>query len=170
MWIWRETVQLVPDLQLCLGAGTLVAHSGPVAPPTFGWKGSLPRDYTEHPDAPAEIIAPQVLPDHRSFLGGRLEMVRDLQVSDETVNENGEYRASATVGFKFRATAPRGVTEADLHRDYVLFSRTGVAYELTNRNTDPPTPSAVVEWRRMDLTPAWERGRARNAVREPGGS
>lgn len=157
----REVEPLVPALQLCLGAGILGARSGPIAEPLYGWKGALPRDYEERPDARGEIVPSRALPDHKPFFGEWIDLTRDFEDRDVGVNETGEYHRFGDVRIGIKATAPKGMSESEFARRYVLFQRSGVTYELTDKNVEPVVPIAPEAWRTRPEPPAWIRLRKR---------
>lgn len=164
----EEVAPLVPDLQLCLGAGVLVAHSGPASEPAFGWQGALPRDYEERPDARSHLRSERPLPDHRPYIGGWVSVSRIFDDADVGVNDKGEYRRLGTVKVGYQAQVPSGISEADVTTKYTLFGRSGVDYELKDRNVKPPETLQVEEWRPQEISPAWQRVAEKQRSRRSG--
>jgi len=152
-----DLVEVVPDAQLCLAVGVLVAHSGATDEPTYGWHGALPRDYSHRPDARAELIVPIPLPNHQPYLGSWVKQTREFDDSLIEVNSGGEYARDGVVRTKFEATVPKGMSADEIPRRYEIFGRLGVRYSLTNKNTSPEQPVEIGAWRQVAVSAAWQR-------------
>jgi hypothetical protein len=156
-----EVQPLVPDLQLCLGVGALVARRGPTKDAAYGWKGALPRDNEDRPDARTDSRPPVALPDEKPYFGGWIDVTRESPEPDfnAKVGNDGVYELHSSVRTSFTATVPLGITEDQISRGYVLFERSGLAYYLTDNNVTPPKDVKPIPWRDRLISPAWERAR-----------
>ena len=149
--------ELLPDVQLSLAVGALVARDGPStrqADP-YGWRGAFPRDYAVHPDARVATLAEQPLPDHRPLYGGWIEVRRTFENEASRVVEDGIYERTADVRLGSSMNVPTG--SPNPQRTYELFERTGISLTLADIEDAAGSPLPQLQWRTPPLSAAWRR-------------
>jgi hypothetical protein len=163
--------QLLPDLQLTLAKGILVARDGVTAGPQYGWQAALPRDTLHHPDARSHVTPVAALPLHRPFTGTWIDVTRIIKDEVSTVDADGVLSRRGKVQLALKLNARGSVISAP-GREYEIFDRGGREYELVDLNQPSAIALPVSTWRSAPGSPAWqrevERARATRATRKPG--
>lgn len=146
------------DIGYALGKSILVSRDGlPTSKDelAFGWESALPRDYSIRPDVRVEIIPREILPDHKPFQKGWIEVERDIDVTRSSVDDDGVYTRESTQ--RIRTGYWLKVDQEKPAMRVTKFLRPGVNMYLTleEGEADPEEQS----WREFRLPEAWQRER-----------